>query len=108
IWDVEQPGRPAQLVTLSIDVPVRAIAFRPDGDTLLTTGDDGTTILWNLSDPSHPSRIVAINRHSDVARTVAISPDARTLATGNSDGTTTLWDLTGPRSIRRSRAISRQ
>ncbi|MGH3825571.1 MAG: TIR domain-containing protein [Pseudonocardiaceae bacterium] len=73
---------------------VTSVAFAPDGRTLATGSDDGTAILWDLTNPAHPWQ--RLTGHRSLVSSVAFAPDGRTLATGSDDGTAILWDLTNP------------
>jgi Novel STAND NTPase 1/TIR domain/WD domain, G-beta repeat len=74
---------------------VRSVALTSDGRTLASGGDDGTVILWDLSDRTHPQRLgQPLTGHTALVQSVAFTPDGRTLATGGSDDRTVrLWDL---------------
>lgn len=61
---------------------VMAVAFSPDGKTVLTGSDDQTARLWDTATgkPFGPPL-----QHQGGVRTVAFSPDGETIATGGSD-----------------------
>jgi WD40 repeat protein len=80
------------------DGSVASVAFSPDGKTLATADDGGTTRLWNLA-TGQQIRSLAVGG-SGTANSVAFSPDGKTLATGNADDTTGLWNLTTGQQIR--------
>ena len=75
---------------LSHEEPVDAAAFSPDGQTILTGGDDHVAILWN-TETSRP--IGRLPHHAAGVYSVAFSPDSKTVLTGDSDGTARLWDV---------------
>jgi WD40 repeat protein len=63
---------------------------------------DGTTVLWDLTDPTHPRRIgEPLVGPEEGVNAVAFAPDGRTVATAGVNGTTLLWDLTDPDRPRR-------
>ncbi|MGW6933533.1 nSTAND1 domain-containing NTPase [Lentzea sp. NPDC054927] len=66
-----------------------AIAFSPDGRTVLTGSYDGTGRLWDLRDGT-PERILV--GHDGPVVCVAWSPDGTRVATGSWDGTARIWD----------------
>jgi WD40 repeat protein len=71
-----------------MQVPVRALAFSPDGTRLAFGGDQNTTAVLNTSDYSQVWRQTGGN-HEVLA--VAFSPDGKLLATGSSDKTVSLY-----------------
>jgi len=71
---------------------VYAVAYSPDGRSLVTGSSDRTAILWDVSDRAHPARMATLSGHTDAVYAVAYSPDGRNLATGSYDGTAILWD----------------
>ena len=69
-----------------------ALAFSPDGETLVAANVDGAIGRWDLENPSAP--YVELSRQAGGAWSVAFSPDGRWLATGSKrDDAFLLWDL---------------
>ena len=68
---------------------VYSLAFAPDGRTLATAGQDGTTRLWDVS--TGGQRLVLSGDGTEV-NAVAFSPDGQTLATASDAGQVHLWD----------------
>jgi WD40 repeat protein/tRNA A-37 threonylcarbamoyl transferase component Bud32/tetratricopeptide (TPR) repeat protein len=66
-----------------------AMAFSPDGKTIVTGGSDGMARLWDAASgqPLGPPM-----RHGSWVWNVAFSPDGTTILTGCHDGTARLWD----------------
>jgi WD40 repeat protein len=73
---------------------VTDIAMSPNGETVVTAGDDGTLRLWNPEngsvDKSAPDLVL---RSARPAVTVAFNKDGKRLAAGGADSIT-LWDVT--------------
>jgi WD40 repeat protein len=67
---------------------VNAVAFSPDGRTILTGSDDKTARLWR-TDTGKPVGKPLI--HDDKVLAVAFSPDGCTVLTGSNDKTARLW-----------------
>ncbi|WP_164568321.1 hypothetical protein [Rhizobium ruizarguesonis] len=72
------------------EVPARVslLALSQDGSFVAVTGDDGTTIVWDLHRRAIASRIRSAG--ATVASS-AFAPDGRTIALGYRDGQVTLW-----------------
>ena len=68
---------------------VEAVAFSPDGKTVLTGSDDRTARLWDAA-TGRPLGLTLTHQGEVVA--VAFSPDGKTVLTGSMDKTARLWD----------------
>jgi WD40 repeat protein len=64
-------------------------AFSPDGQTVLTTGKDGTIRLWDVA-TARPRG--APMRQEGTIRAAVFSPDGKTVVTAGDDQTARLWD----------------
>ena len=62
---------------------VSAVAFSPDGKTVLTGSDDRTARLWDAAD----RQASPAPEHQGCVKAVAFSPDGKTVLTGSSDKT---------------------
>jgi WD40 repeat protein len=91
LWDAAT-GAPIGWLPHLAPSTLRAVAFSPDGKTILTGGGDrsGQARLWAaatgkpLGEPlAHPEAVLA----------VAFNPDGKTAATACQDGTVRFWDV---------------
>jgi WD40 repeat protein len=72
-----------------------AMAFSPNGQTVATTGFDGTSTLWDVTDPAVPSQLGdPLVGHTGFVGTASFSPDGTTLGTASTDESVILWNLT--------------
>ena len=69
---------------------VLAVAFSPDGQTLLTGGADGVARCWDLG--TRTQRVIPLF-HSGPIYCVAFRPDGKAVLVGGGDGTVRLWEL---------------
>ncbi len=94
-WDLAEPG--AAVILANTGLPVRAIAFTPNGRTTAVGGDDQRVSMWRLSDPAHPVPMGALSGPNSRIFAIAISPDGRYLAAGTSaQHNVFLWDISDP------------
>ncbi len=68
---------------------VTAVAFSPDGKTVLTGSEDGTARLWEAA-TGQPLGVPLV--HQGAVRSVAFSPDGALLLTAGDDHGARLWD----------------
>jgi WD40 repeat protein len=69
---------------------VYAVAFSPDGTTVITGSYDRTARLWDVSTGRPIGQPLT---HQDAVSAVAFSPDGTTVITGSRDGTARFWDV---------------
>jgi hypothetical protein len=67
---------------------VNAVAFSPDGNTVITGSDDCTARLWDVATGVPVTEPLP---HEANVRSVAFSPDGKSVCTGSVDGTARLW-----------------
>jgi hypothetical protein len=85
LWNIDS----GQLIgTVADGASVSAVAFMPDGETLVTGGEDGLVQLWSLA--GTPPR--CLGKHNREITAVAVAPDGRTVASGSKDCTVRLWN----------------
>jgi WD40 repeat protein len=93
LWDLStEQTEPVKLLTGHTD-DVLALAFSPDGRTLVSSGKDNFILFWDVATGQQTG--VAIRTLSNV-QTLQFSPDGATLAAGGDSGRAQLSDpLTG-------------
>ncbi|MGH9104738.1 MAG: helix-turn-helix domain-containing protein [Acidimicrobiales bacterium] len=88
--------RPLALATLHVARPPTetfTVALSPNGRLLATGGTNGTVALFDLSDPSRPTRLATLGGFSSTVYGVTFSPGGRSLAAASNDGSVREWDL---------------
>ena len=68
---------------------VTALAFSPDGKTLVAGNWDSRVSLWDVDTGA---RLTQLGGHAGQVRAVAFSPDGQMIASGGQDETVQLWD----------------
>src|SRR5436190_20578622 len=69
---------------------ITALAFTPDGKTVLATALDGTLRLWDASEKKEKQQVSA---HKGGVYGGALSPDGKRFATAGGDELVRLWDV---------------
>ncbi len=69
---------------------VIAVAFTPDGRTLVTASKDSTARFW---DAATGAAVGAVVRHNGWINALAPTPDGRAVLTGSDDTTARLWSV---------------
>ena len=81
IWDSELLGQPTEIAT-GVGA-IRALAFAPDGQAIVTGGSDGSVRIWDIG----ARTCEALADHGDASVcSVAISPDGSQVASCADDG----------------------
>ena len=87
------PDRPSEnSIKFTHPGGVNAITFSPNGQFVVSAGNDRTLRLWNLSGKSV---VDAFKGHEDVVTSVAFSPNGKFIVSGSRDNSLRLWDLYG-------------
>jgi len=89
LWDLA--GRKLTRTVASHSDMARVAVFLPDGERIVTAGDDGEIVLRNLSDGA-PLHVFSTRDHGGVTK-IAISADGKRMVSGHEAGTVLLWDL---------------
>ncbi|MHA6621101.1 nSTAND1 domain-containing NTPase [Pseudonocardia sp. DLS-67] len=75
---------------------VRDAAFTADRRTMATGGDDGTVIIWDVSDERPRALGPPLTSDVGLVGQRTFSPDGRILATTRRDASVVLWDVADP------------
>lgn len=91
IWNIEE-NRPEHVLWGHQDA-VLAVAWSPDGTTLVSGSEDGTARLWNARDGA-PGAV--LYGHNGPINSVQIHPSGGLVATASFDQSIKLWWIDGP------------
>ena len=88
LWDLCHRGR--RFAVRAHTGWVSAVAFSPDGKSLVSSGTDGIVKLWDVATGQVRA---ALQGHKGSVHGLAYSPDGKTVASSSHDGTIKLWDV---------------
>jgi WD40 repeat protein/tRNA A-37 threonylcarbamoyl transferase component Bud32 len=78
--------------------PVRAAVLSPDGQTLISSGDDrdAAQLVYPITvwDATTQQVRLTLNHHTDTVQSLSLSSDGQLLASGSRDHTIHLWHVT--------------
>src|SRR5207244_6786485 len=90
--------------------PIRAVKFSPNGNMILSAGNDNTIKLWNFAGESNDDTdegkvaagklVKSLRGHASWVRSAVFSPDGNFVLSGGHDAETKLWDIHGYREYR--------
>ncbi len=89
VWDLNAHRQVALL--RGHDSEVNRVATSPDGNTLASSGTDGTIRLWSLHDLQAPARVM--RGHEGAVLGIVFSPDGKRLASNSWDRSARIWNL---------------
>jgi predicted outer membrane repeat protein len=90
VWDIESDINEPLLTFSAHNGCVNVLAWKPEGQGLITCGQDGKIAIW---DARTGDLIMRLEPHTDPISSLAISPDGKVLASGGGRGYIHLWDL---------------
>jgi WD40 repeat protein len=90
VWDSGTGKEVA--ATAAHKLPISAIVFTPDGNTIIEASYDKTVGVWTLADGELKER-ARLAGHTDQVWGMALSADGKTLATASTDKTVRIWKL---------------
>jgi WD40 repeat protein len=90
VFDATDPSAEPVLLRGHKGKQVRAIGFTPDGRTVVTVGNDGTSRFW---DAATGSALRVFDWGLGVFAEAAFAPDGLTCAAGSAKGKVVVWDL---------------
>lgn len=96
LWDVHDPATPRLLGQSVTSGPTNALAVSPDGSTLATGSEDGTVLVWDVTNRPSPRRLATFAGHRDGVHSMTFADSAAVLVTGSFDATTALWHINSP------------
>ncbi len=96
LWNVAT-GRNTQTLTGHNNL-IESVAFSPKGETLISGGQDGTILIWDVSTGKHKTLTdqgvdTERNTHSNSIMVLMFNSDGSKLATGDKNGIIRLWDV---------------
>ncbi|MEP0912527.1 protein kinase [Leptolyngbya sp. GB1-A1] len=76
---------------------VRAVAFQPNGQSILSSSVNRTLKRWDVETERC---LLNFEGHQSIAEAIALSSDGTQMLSGNADGTVTLWDVNSGERLR--------
>jgi DNA-binding beta-propeller fold protein YncE len=90
VFDLTDPLGRAMLLRGHKQQQVRAIGFTPDGQTVVTVGNDGTSRFW---DATTGTQLRVFDWGMGVLAVACFAPDGLTCAAGSAKGKVIVWDV---------------
>lgn len=94
LWDVSLPARPVLLARVGGEsANDHAVAFSPDGHSLVLALEDYRIAVYNLPDGAAPVMAHELVGQHDTTTALGFSRDGATLISGDTGGVAIAWDL---------------
>jgi len=97
VWHVEgELGRACDVLVHDAEgrAAVNALALAPEAGELLSVGDDGVAVCWDVLSSGPPRRVRATGTsHAGPCTSVACAPDGSVFVTGGADKTLQVWSI---------------
>lgn len=90
LWDADSGRRLGQLKGHGSQVCV--LLFSEDGKTLISSGNDQTIRLWDVTDPANGRLLSTLRGHTRALTSLAWLPDKTTLVSGSEDFSVCFWN----------------
>jgi WD40 repeat protein len=74
---------------------VSSVAFSPEGDLLITGGQDGSVRIWGVNSHSQPKLLGELKDHDGPLRVVLVTLDSRRLVAVGEGRRVTVWNDEG-------------
>ncbi|MGK7913588.1 MAG: SH3 domain-containing protein [Synechococcus sp.] len=71
--------------------PIYSASFSPDGQTLVSTGEDAEIVVWSFGGEA----LSTLHGREELSSSVSFHPDGMAIAAASADGTIDIWNLHG-------------
>ncbi|WP_405021326.1 caspase family protein [Kitasatospora sp. NBC_00070] len=95
LWDLSDPGHPAQTAAPQLDHSVHALALSTDGRTLYGGLSTGEIRVWDIGDRATPKALAPLSGHAARVDSLAVSSERDLLASMSVDGRIQVWKAAG-------------
>ncbi len=85
VWE---PSTGKEISSMTLEGNIRTVAFSPDGQFVVSGGDDNTARVWESTTGKEITRLA----HGGPVTDVVFNQDGRHVLTGSEDSTTRIWD----------------
>lgn len=88
LWNITDEKTPTKQI-FRHTARANSVAFNADGSRLLTTSDDRTAKVWNVTTGD---LVLSFEQHKDLVVSGVFSPDGSCIMTASKDGTVMIFD----------------
>ncbi len=98
VWSRKNPAQPIRILAGHLSGPVWQARFSPNGQQIVTAGDDGSVRLWNAETGDNRT----LDGHRGPVYAVEFSPDGKFIVSGGRDRRLLLWNVPPAAELRAS------